>query len=112
LRKDTAMQFSEYQNHTGDTAIYPSNQAEEYLGLKLASEAGEVAGKIGKFLRDDYDWTDLRELLAGELGDVLWYVSELCNTFGLDMGDIAKANLEKLADRQERGMLHGSGDDR
>jgi NTP pyrophosphatase (non-canonical NTP hydrolase) len=53
-----------------------------------------------------------REALARELGDVLWYLSQLATEADLDLEEIAEDNLEKLLSRQERGVLRGSGDDR
>jgi NTP pyrophosphatase (non-canonical NTP hydrolase) len=85
-----------------------------YPTLGLANEAGEVAGKVKKIFRDrggvltDAD----REALTLELGDVLWYVSELCTQLGISLEDVAEANIAKLRDRAERGVLGGEGDRR
>jgi NTP pyrophosphatase (non-canonical NTP hydrolase) len=85
-----------------------------YPTLGLANEAGEVAGKVKKIFRDrggvltDAD----REALTLELGDVLWYVSELCTQLGIRLEDVAEANIAKLRDRTERGVLGGEGDRR
>lgn len=87
-----------------------------YPALGLASEAGEVAGKIKKVLRDsDGDFFTNRmhrEGLKAELGDVLWYVAVLAADLDLSLGEIAQANINKLADRAERGVIGGSGDNR
>lgn len=84
-----------------------------YLGLKLAGEAGEVSEKVGKALRDGIDdepaWA---ASVVKELGDVLWYVSQIARELGFTLQDVALTNLVKLADRKERGVLGGSGDDR
>lgn len=134
------MLLNEYQSRTADTAIYPGKGTPLgliYCGLKLAGEAGEVAEKIGKAVRDDglvditrhypateddrrNEWSltagDIadvrREALKGELGDVLWYVASAARELGYDLADIAAANLDKLADRKSRGALSGSGDNR
>jgi len=85
-----------------------------YVALGLVGEAGEIAGKVKKILRDNGgDVTDeVRAALGKEIGDVLWYVAELCTLLDLDMGEVATGNVTKLKDRQERGALQGDGDDR
>ncbi|TAL51192.1 hypothetical protein EPN81_00595 [Patescibacteria group bacterium] len=109
------MNFSEYQNKASTTALYPNaGQNLYYPALGLGGETGEVLNKIKKVMRDhEGKVTDeYREILRGELGDVLWYVSALAQELGLDLEDIAQANLEKLFSRKERGTLEGDGDDR
>jgi NTP pyrophosphatase (non-canonical NTP hydrolase) len=85
-----------------------------YPALGLAGEAGEVAEHAKKAIRDDAGVvTEERRLaMAKELGDVLWYVSQLASELGLELDQIAHANLEKLLSRQRRGVLSGSGDER
>ncbi len=82
--------------------------------LGLANEVGEVAGKIKKIFRDrGGEITDAdRRALMLELGDVLWYLAELCTRLGIALDDVAAANLEKLRGRAERGTLRGDGDER
>ena len=104
--------FDEYQRSTHTTAIYPPDKALEYLALGLVGEAGEVAQRIKKYLRDGGDLGDVQHDLYYELGDVLWYLSELCTATNAYLSDVAAANLAKLADRQARGVLGGSGDKR
>jgi NTP pyrophosphatase (non-canonical NTP hydrolase) len=109
------MRFSEYQRRSRVTAVYPdlgNNIA--YPALGLCGEAGETAEKVKKAMRDDGGTLteERREALAAELGDVLWYAAQLATEAGLDLEAIAEANLEKLASRQQRAVLHGSGDDR
>lgn len=112
------MNFKEYQKGTHETAVYPEERALDYLILKLVSEVGEIAGHVGKYYRGDYDehcdylGVELPDILEYEIGDVQWYLSELCTHLGLDLGRVAKNNLKKLADRAERGVLKGSGDKR
>lgn len=85
-----------------------------YPTLGLANEAGEVAGKIKKLFWDkggriaDAD----RAALKMELGDVLWYLAQICTELGLDLGEVAAANLEKLGSRKARGTIGGDGDER
>ncbi|NWG72846.1 MAG: nucleoside triphosphate pyrophosphohydrolase family protein [Parvularculaceae bacterium] len=108
------MTFMEYQKETGATAIYPKEKALEYLALGLTSEAGEVAGKVKKLIRDkkgimnDADAAAIR----AELGDVLWYISELCNLMEMPMHLVAAANLKKLDARKHNNTISGDGDNR
>lgn len=108
------MDFNEYQFRTRLTATYPQDRAIEYLVLGLASEAGEVAGKYKKIIRDnDGIITDeLMLALADEVGDVLWYCSELATALKTNLGAIANRNVEKLQSRKARGVIGGSGDNR
>lgn len=110
--------FSEYQLATASTAVYPevgtgSMLALAYVGLGLG-EAGEVQGKIKKILRDDAGvlTEEKRKTIRKELGDLLWYVARTADEIGESLEVIALENLEKLADRSDRGVLGGSGDDR
>lgn len=115
------LSLNDYQAQTADTAVYPGKGTPLgliYCGLKMAGEAGEVAEKIGKALRDDNFieagelTSERRKALKGELGDVLWYVSSAARELGYELGDVAQSNLDKLADRKARGTLQGSGDNR
>ena len=109
------MDFSTYQKLSRRTAVYPDLGANlAYPTLGLNGEAGEVAEIIKKLYRDHGGDLDeaTREALAKELGDVLWYVAAICAEANLDMQSVAKHNVEKLADRQTRDVLHGSGDER
>jgi NTP pyrophosphatase (non-canonical NTP hydrolase) len=109
------MLISEYQELSRRTATYPgAGDNIVYPTLGLAGEAGEVAEKVKKLLRDDDGVMsrERREALAGELGDVLWYVAQVATEAGLDLEDIAQGNLDKLLSRQRRGVLSGSGDSR
>ena len=83
-----------------------------YPTLGLANEAGEVAGKIKKIFRDKGGLIGEAErgALKDELGDVLWYLAQVCTELGLTLEEVAEANLEKLASRQSRGTLYGEGD--
>lgn len=105
------MEFKTYQAAAHETAVYPEDRALEYVALGLAGEAGEVANKIKKLIRDGDD-QGKRDTIAKELGDVLWYVSELATVLGADLNEVAQCNISKLHDRKFRGKLHGSGDDR
>lgn len=109
------MNFDDYQIEARKTAIYPDigfNLVYPVLGLN--GEAGEVAEKIKKLIRDDsYEQTsEFREAIAKELGDVLWYVAAVCSELGISMSLIAADNIAKLTDRSIREVLSGSGNDR
>lgn len=85
-----------------------------YPTLGLTNEAGEVAGKVKKIFRDrgGVVTDDDRAALMLELGDVHWYLAELCTQLGIDLEDVAAANLAKLQGRMARGTMAGDGDDR
>jgi NTP pyrophosphatase (non-canonical NTP hydrolase) len=109
------VRFSEYQARSRATAVYPDAGSNiVYPALGLCGEAGETAEKVKKAIRDDGGTLteERREAIAAELGDVLWYAAQLATEADLDLEEIAAANLEKLASRQRREVLHGSGDDR
>ena len=104
-----------YQYQATQTAIFPKEKALEYLALGLTSEAGEVAGKVKKLIRDgeDVEGFELKKIaIASEVGDVLWYCAMMAKEVGVPLNTIMKENLEKLHSRKERGKLSGSGDDR
>jgi NTP pyrophosphatase (non-canonical NTP hydrolase) len=110
--------FEEYQAAVARTAIYPESGtgsviALTYLGLGLG-EAGEIQGKLKKLLRDQDGWVspDRREALLLEAGDLLWYVTRLAEELGASLQLVAGLNIGKLASRDERGTLRGSGDHR
>ncbi|MFO7629757.1 MAG: nucleoside triphosphate pyrophosphohydrolase family protein [Prochlorococcaceae cyanobacterium] len=109
------MDLRSYQQHSRATAHYPdADRNPIYPTLGLCGEAGEVADKVKKVLRDQGGHFDA-DSLAGlrlELGDVLWYVAQLATELGMDLADIAQANLDKLASRAARNVIAGSGDER
>ncbi len=109
------MDLRDYQRESRATAVYPgAGDNLTYPALGLCGEAGEVAEKVKKLLRDDGGvlTDERREALAGELGDVLWYVAQVATEARLDLAEVAAANLAKLRSRRERQVLHGSGDSR
>ena len=107
------MELRHYQEASRATAVYPdAGDNLVYPALGLCGEAGEVAEKVKKAIRDDGGvlTDERREALAAELGDVLWYLAQLATEADLDLGVVAQANLEKLLSRQRRAVLNGSGD--
>lgn len=108
--------LSEYQSEAEETAIFPDELpdfievGQVYTVLGQAGESGEIDEKLKKAIREK-DPEYIEEMRA-EVGDVLWYLSQVCEEFGWNLGDVAQDNLDKLQDRQERGQLTGEGDDR
>jgi NTP pyrophosphatase (non-canonical NTP hydrolase) len=123
--------FEKYQKSVDNTLIYREKirsilqllkvdspdienlLCQAYAGLGLG-ESGEIQGKLKKILRDSGGTTtdETRAKIAAELGDSLWYHAALAKEFGLNLGDVAQANLDKLAARKARGTLQGDGDNR
>ena len=103
------MQIDQFQIWTRSTAIYPEREALQYLALGLCSEAGEVAGKIKKYIRDGGFSS---EEVEKELSDVFWYLARLADTLGVNCTEILELNVNKLEDRKARNVLRGSGDNR
>lgn len=104
-----------YQSECSKTAFYPKiGRNFIYPTIGLMGEAGEVANKIKKVIRDDKSKisSEKREELKAELGDVMWYVSQLCTELGLKLSEVAEFNIKKLSSRKDRGKLGGSGDNR
>jgi len=109
------MNFSEYQTKSRKTAKYPAiGHPVIYPTLGLTNEAGEVAGKIKKIFRDKAGVIGEADLAAlkGELGDVLWYLAQVCTELELSLDEVAGHNIEKLYSRLERGKIGGDGDNR
>ena len=96
------------------TALYPREHAIVYPTLGLNGEAGEVADKVKKTIRDfgGVFSDERRQAIAMELGDVMWYAATLANDLGFTLNEIADMNIAKLQSRVERGKLHGEGDNR
>ena len=106
--------FKSYQDMASDTAVYKAEHAVIYPALGLAAEAGEVANKVKKLVRDGPDKRpdDWREQIASEIGDVLWYCAALATDLNLTLGMIAGQNEAKLSARKSAGTIGGSGDTR
>ncbi|MBI2035092.1 MAG: nucleoside triphosphate pyrophosphohydrolase family protein [Candidatus Liptonbacteria bacterium] len=109
------MTFDEYQKLTKETAIYPAiGHGMVYPTMGLVNEAGEVAGKVKKIFRDHGGiLSDThKEDISKELGDVLWYVSQVAAEINVSLSEIASENIKKLQSRKKRGALKGDGDNR
>lgn len=108
------MTLNEYQEKALQTAIYPPEHAIVYPTLGLTGEAGEVADKVKKTIRDfNGTFSSGRRLeIAMELGDVLWYAATLARDLGFSLDEVAGMNIDKLASRAHRGKIHGEGDNR
>lgn len=109
------MTLDEYQKSALKTASRKGEDIEmAHRVLGLVGEAGEIAEKTKKIYRDKKGMVDEAYVadLKKELGDVLWYVATLADYFDLSLEDIGQVNIDKLASRQKRGKLGGSGDNR
>lgn len=119
--------LNRYQERARTTAVYPGmaddgdwgepmelHMGLVYCSMKLAGEAGEVAEKVAKIMRDNDCVVDLKKRmeLCKELGDVLWYVAMSASELGLSLEHVAEENLSKLKSRKDRGKIQGSGDNR
>jgi NTP pyrophosphatase (non-canonical NTP hydrolase) len=109
------MNFDEYQTEARKTAVYPrlgSNYV--YPAFGLAGEAGEIMEKLKKLQRDHGDvlTDEYRLKIASEIGDLEWYIANLCEELGLRLDDVIQMNIKKLADRKIRNVLKGDGDNR
>ena len=125
---DVRMTFAEYMERATETRIYPhtivNSAARErtwtveapwlYPALGVAAEAGELANKLSKALRDDFGVVTAARLgeVKKEVGGVLWQLTMLCTELGFTLEEAARLNLAQLASRAARGVLSGSGDDR
>lgn len=109
-------QFLEYNDFVRSMKVYPEKMRVIYPALGLTGEAGEIAEKIKKWIRDE-DFAngmsvERREAILLELGDPLWYITSLADDLGYTLQDVVDANVNKLTSRKERGVLKGSGDNR
>ena len=113
------MTLEEYQKRAMTTCM-ASSENFSYMFLNLVGEVGEFASKVAKAIRKNQisvvyneivGTTDAEELQK-EAGDILWQLSGLCTVMGWNLEDIAQQNLDKLASRQQRNVIDGSGDNR
>lgn len=125
------MEFNEYQEKASSLAIYPLTTVVEngkavgasyiYPVMGLCGEAGELANKVKKLIRDKKGkirdengelLSEIKEEITGEIGGILWYIQQVCTEFDLELNDVAQYNIKQLDSRKERGVLQGSGDNR
>ncbi len=111
------MDFNEYEEKASETAVFNDRTTEYklmYLALGVAGEAGEVAEKIKKVMRNDNGIVsdEKRESIKSEVGDVLWYLSQLSRELGFTIEDAAQANMRKITDRKSRDVIRSEGDNR
>lgn len=108
--------INDYQKEAHKTADYLGLDIGDfrYPVMGLSEEAGEVAGKFAKAVRDDNGviTEERRQAIKKELGDVCWMVAEIATILKFSLEEVMQGNLDKLASRKERGVLHGEGDDR
>ena len=107
--------FEIYQKESRKTwNVIPMNHPIVYPTMGLVNETGELAGKIKKIFRDrdGVIGEDDRQALKGELGDILWYMAQICTELDLSLEEVAESNLTKLFSRLERGKIKGDGDNR
>ena len=114
--------FDEYQQKSSETAVYPTTFEDVphefagilYCAMGLAGEAGEFLDKVKKIFRNNNGQISdsQREELIKELSDTMWYQAQLAKNLGITLGEVAEINLKKLADRKNRGVLKGAGDNR
>jgi len=102
---------NEYQSKAFETVTTESWNL-EYLTLGLTSEAGEVAGKVKKIIRGDYTLEDIAVPLANEVGDTIWYCSQILKYLGIPLETVMRNNIQKLQARQQNNTIKGSGDER
>lgn len=102
------MKLNEYQQQTHSTRLVTAT--EDYCILGLLGEAGEIASLHAKAIRDGEP--HFKEKLTKELGDLMWFISEVATDNNLSLEFIAEENLRKLTSRAKRGTLKGSGDNR
>lgn len=116
------MTLNDYQKAALETAVYPAEFNTLYPALGMAGEAGEVADKVKKIIRDTQITRNEQGAIniepqkateiAKEVGDVLWYCATIAHDLGYSLENIAQMNIEKLQSRKARGVLGGSGDNR
>jgi len=114
-----ALTLDEYQKQAGLTADYPlMGQNLLYPAIGCGEEAGEILGKVKKLWRNKGKTaaasltTEERDAITKEVGDNLWYLAQMCTELGITLQFAAEVNLDKLADRRDRGVIKSEGDNR
>jgi len=106
------MNIDDYQKWTSTTAIFPKEYGLYYLSLGLVGEAGEIANKVKKIIRDTGGNIpeEVRERLKDEMGDVAWYLAQLSTFLDVRLSDVLSDNIGKLTKRKEENKIKGDGD--
>lgn len=106
------MYLNEYQHEAMGFRLESADEAYALFGL--VGEVGELFSFIAKTIRDEPQMTngEVQEFVKKELGDILWFLSAVAYDHGLQLDDVAVANIQKLRSRAERGVIKGSGDER
>lgn len=107
-----SLTFGMYQAAAAQFAAYPEEAKVVYPVIGLGNEVGEVLGVFKKHIRDNTTPEESLRRMVGELGDVLWYLSQICSDLEVPLEDVAAYNLAKLGGRQARGTIKGEGDER
>lgn len=103
--------LNQYQLEASKNKAFPEKYAIIYPTIGVLNEAGEMAGKIKKWMRGDTPHLNIQDLTS-EMGDVLWYLSSLATDLGITLEDVARNNIEKITKRREKNMIKGDGDHR
>ncbi len=114
-KKPRDLTFEDYSKEAQKTAVYPRDDDSPigliYTAIALMGECGEMANKVKKIMRQDYDRLPTA-LLIKELGDILWYVNACAYGLGIPLTAVALENLAKLDKKRENGTIKGEGDER
>lgn len=111
---DAVKTFEDYDKIAMENEVWPKEHHLIFPALGITGEAGEVAEKVKKILRDKggkIDDTDELEIVK-ELGDVLWYLTAMAHDLGYTLQEVAEENIQKIRSRRERDKIHGNGDNR
>lgn len=114
LTDDAVKTFEDYEKIAMANEVWPKNHYIIFPALGITGEAGEVAEKLKKILRDkngEFNFTDKLEIVK-ELGDVLWYLTAMAHDLGYTLQEVAEENIQKIKSRRERDKIHGNGDNR
>tara|TARA_B100001059_G_C17483309_1_gene402731 strand:- start:97 stop:456 length:360 start_codon:yes stop_codon:yes gene_type:complete len=112
LNGRAALTMNGYQADTQVTAMYPEDKAFEYLIAGIGGEVGELQSKYAKYIRDDLDFTQVKEGMKAELGDILWFIAQIAKKLDYNLQSVAEDNTKKLNSRLLRNKISGDGDNR
>lgn len=104
--------WNDYQQFTRKCVVYDHDVELSYLETGFVGELGELYSALAKARRGDYDDTELKERVKGELGDLLWFIARFADHYGIDLASVVKHNHEKLSVRMARNKIRGDGEER